>query len=181
MKKVEGFTLVELMVTVVVMVVVLAVGIPMFRSIIASNRLAAQTNTLVTALNLARGEALKRVSTVSLCKKGAGVSCSTDDNDWGSGLLVFEDLNGDGALDSGEEVIRVWDAVSGNPAISAVDASDDSGVTAVSFDPMGIQAAARTVTFDIPNPDGKGCTSGTKTAVITLSPTGQVSSGIVCK
>ena len=58
--KSSGFTLVELMITLAIAGILVAVGIPSFNSTISSNRLTSYANELVTALNLARSEAVKR-------------------------------------------------------------------------------------------------------------------------
>ncbi len=66
----QGFSLIELMITVVVAAILLAVAIPSFRNLILSNELTTTTNEWVTAINLARSEAIKRSAGVVVC--GAG-------------------------------------------------------------------------------------------------------------
>ena len=56
----NGFTLIELMVTVAVLAIVLSLGVPSYRALIINNRLTAQANALVASINLARSEAIKR-------------------------------------------------------------------------------------------------------------------------
>jgi type IV fimbrial biogenesis protein FimT len=109
----KGFTLIELMVTVAVAATVLAVGVPSFRALIQNNRLTAALNDMVTEFNLARSEAVKRGSPVTLCKRNtAGTDC---DNSavWLSGWIVFADADGDGTVDSGDQVLRVRAPLSG--------------------------------------------------------------------
>jgi type IV fimbrial biogenesis protein FimT len=60
MKGYRGFTLLELMVTLAVLAVLITVGIPAFGDMVRNNRVTAQTNELVSALNIARSEAVKR-------------------------------------------------------------------------------------------------------------------------
>jgi type IV fimbrial biogenesis protein FimT len=60
MKNARGFTLVELMTTMVLMAVVLVVGIPSFQRIFESNSTTTQTNEVIAAMNLARSEAIRR-------------------------------------------------------------------------------------------------------------------------
>ena len=50
----------ELMVTIAVLAILVTVGVPNFRDLIQNNRVTTQANELVTALNLARTEAVKR-------------------------------------------------------------------------------------------------------------------------
>jgi len=77
----------ELMVTIAIAGILLGIAIPSFTSIISSNRLTAYTNELVTALNLARSEAVKRGVQVTVRNKGASTH-------WESGWDVFVDING---------------------------------------------------------------------------------------
>ncbi|HYN77498.1 MAG TPA: GspH/FimT family pseudopilin, partial [Lamprocystis sp. (in: g-proteobacteria)] len=55
-----GFTLIELMFTVGLLSILLAIGIPSFSSLIASTKLTNTTNTLIGHLQYARSEAVKR-------------------------------------------------------------------------------------------------------------------------
>lgn len=172
----QGFTLIELLVTLVVAIVLVSIGVPMFKSITANSRATAQVNTLVTALNLARGEAVTRGVTVTICKRKADddpavIACEDDgdQSDWSSGWLVFEDLDGDAVLDDGEEVIRVWGPPPGTPTIPAVDDAGN-GLIFLQFDATGAKTPPRGATLTITNPD---CT-GDQVRVVSLSPIGQV-------
>jgi type IV fimbrial biogenesis protein FimT len=95
----SGFTLIELLVTLAVAAVALTIGVPGFQDWIRNNQITAQTNTLVTALNLARSEAIKRGgNNVILCKRDTdGTACNNAGN-WEDGWLLFEDGDGDGAF-----------------------------------------------------------------------------------
>ncbi|MDX8126290.1 GspH/FimT family pseudopilin [Methylomonas sp. OY6] len=84
----KGFTLVELMVTIAIAGVLVGIAIPSFTSIISNNRLTTSANELVTALNLARSEAVKRGFQVTVRRKGA---TSTQ---WESGWDIFVDRDG---------------------------------------------------------------------------------------
>jgi type IV fimbrial biogenesis protein FimT len=55
-----GFTLIELMVTVSVLAVIVAMAVPSFRAILESQRMRAAAFDLMADLTLARSEALKR-------------------------------------------------------------------------------------------------------------------------
>ena len=54
MKNENGFTLVELMITLAVAVIFVALAVPAFHDFVQRNRISAQANELVTAINLAR-------------------------------------------------------------------------------------------------------------------------------
>jgi len=115
-----GFTLVELMVTLAVAAIVLTVGVPSFQTLIKNNRLTTAANALVASLNLARSEAIKRGVRVTVCKSADGASCTTAGN-WEQGWIVFTDLNSDGSFtddgdatpcETGEEcILRVHESL----------------------------------------------------------------------
>jgi len=72
MKKHTGFTLVELMITLVIAAILLAVAIPSFKTLFESNRLATQANELIGVVNLARSEAIKRGANVTIQASAGG-------------------------------------------------------------------------------------------------------------
>jgi type IV fimbrial biogenesis protein FimT len=92
----KGFTLIELMITVAIMSILLTVGLPSFQSIIASSRLTASANAMVSTLQLARFEALKQHKSVTIKKQSTN---------WQDGWDVFVDFNDNGALDDGEKLV----------------------------------------------------------------------------
>lgn len=61
-----GFTLIELMVAVAVLVILTAIGAPAFSTMIANQRLKSGASDLFTALIRARSEAIKRNTEVTL-------------------------------------------------------------------------------------------------------------------
>ncbi len=100
-----GFNLLELMMTLLIAGMVLGFGIPSFTQFIANNRMAAAANDLITSIHLARTEAVKRRSTVTLCASSNWADADPDCDADGDGWLVFIDANGDVAVDGGEDVI----------------------------------------------------------------------------
>lgn len=73
----KGFTLVELMVTILVAAIVLAFAIPSFRTTTQDSRLTSQINRVTSAINYARSEAIKTKSSVSICGSSDQVNCNT--------------------------------------------------------------------------------------------------------
>jgi len=108
----RGFTLIELMIVVVLSVLLLTTGVPSFLSLIESNRIVAQTNSYVSALNLARSEALKTGAQVVVCKSDNGTACATGGAGYERGWLVFvDDVTTNLSVDVGERVLRVREAL----------------------------------------------------------------------
>lgn len=73
---VRGFTLVELMIAVAVAAVLLVIAVPNFRNTILSNKLTSTANDIVTALNVARMEAVKRNTYTAFCSDSASNNTS---------------------------------------------------------------------------------------------------------
>jgi len=113
-----GFTLLDLMTTIVVLGVLLTIGIPSFASIMRNNRIAASTNELVVTLTYARSEAMKRGDVVTVCSSTDQDACAGSNN-WANGWIVFVDLNRDGSRDATEQLLQVWPALSGGLQLDA--------------------------------------------------------------
>lgn len=110
--KQTGFTLVELMFTIMVLAVLLGIGVPNFREFIRNSRMTAAANDLLGDLSLARSEAVKRRAQVMVCSTTGGTtpSCSTSGTAF-SAWMVFVDTNGDEAYQNTEELLRQHDLI----------------------------------------------------------------------
>lgn len=85
----SGFTLIELMVTVALIVIIATVAVPSFSGLVNDSRLTTLTNNLNATLRLARSEAIKRNRSLTLC------GLSQCGNDWSAGWqLVTEKSQG---------------------------------------------------------------------------------------
>ncbi len=115
-RKVAGFTLQELMVTMMVAVLVLTLGIPSFLETLRANRVSALTEHFVTAMYLARSEAIKQGGSgqVTLCKSADGVTCASKGG-YHQGWIVFVDeppLAERDVSNDRERLVRVYEPVS---------------------------------------------------------------------
>ena len=103
--KIQGFTIIELMVTLAIAAILVSLAAPSFKDIIQNNRMTTQYNELLASLSVARSEAIKRGEDV--------IALSSNGNNWEDGWTVFVDTDGDGAP-SAAETIRVGATLSGN-------------------------------------------------------------------
>lgn len=152
----HGFTLYELMITLVVVGVILTFGIPNLTAFTLNSRMTAAANDLHAAFQMARSEAARSRTNITICASadpmGAGSDC---DGTWDQGYIVFIDddanqvraganetvLRAHPAADTGV-MLRIANNASyfmyastglgrldtgGNPAISQVVICDDRG------------------------------------------------------
>ncbi|MXS86002.1 prepilin-type N-terminal cleavage/methylation domain-containing protein [Nitrosomonas sp. HPC101] len=110
----KGFTMVELMITISIASILLAVAVPSYQSLMRESRLTTQANELMTALHYARSEAVKRGVRVTLCKSADGATCNGDS--WKDGWLIFSDSDAGtaGTVDGADEVLRVFPGLKGS-------------------------------------------------------------------
>lgn len=125
----QGFSLLELMVTLLVMGIVLGFGVPNFMEFQRSSAMTSEANDFVGAIFLARTEAVKRQTFVTLCASAnptalapvCGVGPAT-------GYIVFVDdanpivpaaTDGNAVVDVGEQILFQHDAPGGTIAISS--------------------------------------------------------------
>ena len=105
----KGFTLVEVVVMLAILMILLGVGLPSLFAAMKNSRLSSDYGDLVGALFLARSEAVKHSTFVSVCARASDDSCGED---WSNGWLVFTDFQNQpndmaGVIDQGDRVLRV--------------------------------------------------------------------------
>lgn len=104
-----GFTLIEMMISVAVLMVMVAVAVPQFQSLLLETRLTTESNRLLSDIQLARSEAIKRQANVLMCPSSnpedSNPSCDVGASDWSSGWLVFANTDTNTAYNNGVDVL----------------------------------------------------------------------------
>ena len=161
-----GFSLVELMVTLVVAMLLVTVGIPSMQALYEGIRVNNIIGTIESSFVLARNQAVNYGSRVSICPL-KGSSCS---GNWTDGFSVFIDNGTLGTLDNTngiqDAVLRTVDAVNDNDFIK----STQSRYT---FNADGLVHLANGGTLvycagDKSNPDSQGITIGVSGRISTI-------------
>jgi len=126
MKKNSGFTLLELVITVAMISIVMAIAIPSMTTFNQNDRLTTSINRLIGHLAYARSEAVKRSQPVSLCISSNSTSCTG--SSWEEGWILYIDADGDGDFSedtaSGEVILRVEQALGGNQELTSTTITD---------------------------------------------------------
>jgi type IV fimbrial biogenesis protein FimT len=131
----SGFTLYELLITIVIIGIVLTFGIPNFGVFTQNSRIASTANDMHSSFYLGRSEAARSKSNITICASAnsmdAAAACGgTFDDGW----IIFVDLNGDiQRAGINENVLRRHP-----PIDDAIDITTNAGANYFSFAPTGL-------------------------------------------
>lgn len=179
MKKLTGFTQLEVVMTLAIIMAMLVLGGPSLQKFLQGNQLIATTNELVSALHIARSEAIKLNTRVSICESSNGTSCSNTGS-WKNGWIVFVDFDGN-LVNSGSPctalntdcLLRVHDAIN-DPllSVSGVD-SNTNAVSSFTFTargmPKDVSGVSESGVFSICSFDSSNNVIGSREVVLSLS------------
>lgn len=155
----RGFSILELMIAIAVIGTLMALAQPSLIAIFNSNRLTGTANELLTTMQIARTEAVKRNARVVVCRSAnadaAAPTCAPGAGNW-SGWIAYVDDGGaapgnvalnarNSALDANETILRVGSipapiVVVASPAISGASQR-------IIFRPDGMARAANALLF----------------------------------
>jgi type IV fimbrial biogenesis protein FimT len=164
----RGFNLVELMITITVLAVAVAAGLPEFSKFVKDIKLGGTASDLRADVQFARSEAIRRNARVLVCPRSNATSstCATTvaATTWANGWLVCYDLDANGVCDTA----------------TATDPNPTRRHAAI-LTPQVISGPAATVIF---HPTGSASPTGTftmtggttTTRTLTVAPSGSVTS-----
>lgn len=143
-RRASGFSLIELMVSVAVLVLVVLVAPPAFDAMFLNSRLNTYATDFMAAAQTARSEAIKRNARVLLCVSSDGATCTTGNN-WQAGWIVVHDADSSGTFTAGESVLLKHEALDSSYAFTNAAAASANAILV--YEPSG--AVANTVTLKL--------------------------------
>jgi prepilin-type N-terminal cleavage/methylation domain-containing protein len=110
-KNEAGFTLYELLVTVLIIGVVLSLGLPNVSQYGQNSRLTSTANDLLGSFHLARRAAARAKTNITICASDDSMTATPGcGGEFEDGWIVFVDNNGDIAVDDDEAILRRYEA-----------------------------------------------------------------------
>jgi type IV fimbrial biogenesis protein FimT len=97
---IAGFTALEVLVTMAIAAILVAVGVPAFTEVMRQVRVASAMNQITSDLYAAKGEAIKRNTRVLVCARGSSATSCATVTDWSTGWLVCFDADANGNCDT---------------------------------------------------------------------------------
>ena len=144
-----GFTLLELLVTLLLIAILASMAGPSFIGMIDRNRQASALGDMFGVLATARSEAVNQQTTVSTCPSSDQATCNS--NNWEDGWLIFVDdgagtggVADDGELNGDEELVRIGDEAGGTLTIRS---RNFGAADSISFDDDGMATDRGTLVF----------------------------------
>ncbi len=140
----SGFSLIELLIGIAILSILATSALPSFGRMQQRGNLAIASDGLATSLRLARSEAVKRASRMTVCKSNS-INSATPSCDngatWQQGWLVFVDSDEDGVMDVGEELVQVHDQMHFGVAVTTSAVFSNN----VSYNPLGATTTSANV------------------------------------
>lgn len=123
MRPQTGFTLPELMITLVVLGILVGIGFPSLLDFVQANRMVGQINQVTGLFFYARSEAVRRGSRVTVCPSSDFTTCGND-VEWETGRIVFTDSGTAGTKDGSDEILRKQELLAGSNTLRGSAAFD---------------------------------------------------------
>ena len=171
-----GFTLYELLTTMLVVGVVLAIGVPNMASFRQNSRMTAAANDLHSSFHLARSEAARAKTSITICATAdSSVALPVCGGELEAGWVVFEDRDGDISVDAGEPVIRRFPAMDASIVVNTVGPDDYFSFAATGLGRGNVTGTPPLATMILCDPRGNIRGGGGKSTarVLVVTPLGR--------
>jgi type IV fimbrial biogenesis protein FimT len=152
MRRDSGFTIFELVIVMVIVAILFAIGLPSFKYVTASNRIASEINGLLADMRFARTEAIKEGLPVTICASSNGTSClgAGASGVWTTGWIIFSDPSSNQTVPGGAVPLRVQPSLYVSYNHSTDTLTDTSNNTyAVTFNRQGFGSNIPTTTSTV--------------------------------
>ncbi len=128
-----GYTLVELVSTIAISSILLAIAVPSFQWLNARTRISTSINLFLSHIYQARSEAVKREQLVVLCPSSDGQSCNAGYMQWANGYMVFVDNDRNRVRNEKEQLLAYFQGTAGQIKIH----SSSSSRSTLAYSPTG--------------------------------------------
>jgi type IV fimbrial biogenesis protein FimT len=178
LKNQTGFTLIELMVTISIMGILIAIASPSFSRMITGNKISSVRDNLISSIQFAKTEAISLNTNIAICPSSNGSSCSGT-SDWTQGWIVYQD-SGTGTTSTVASVVRIVNETTNvNVIHNGVTASLNPAVF-IRYVPEGFARysgpiTAQTIGFCDPSGEADG------RSILVSATTGQVRPGSIAE
>ena len=133
-----GFTMTELLVTMGIAAMLMAIGVPSYRYVTYSNRATTEINSLLGDMQYARSEAVKEGQAVTMCPANASYNTCVATTSWQGGWIIFQDVNNNQTIANSANILRVRQAFSSSTQDTLV---SDNTMQFVTFNREGFATA----------------------------------------
>jgi type IV fimbrial biogenesis protein FimT len=141
----SGFTLIELMIALSIVIILMAIGIPSFQSIITSSNISAESNALLGDLQYARSQAIKQGLPVRVCAantNGSAPYTCSGSSSWSGGWVTYTDNSPTNTVaNSALRVQQPWTST------DTMTSTSTTALSSVSFNNFGFSTIKGSVTI----------------------------------